>query len=551
MAEGSLSRWAAIIVFPLFTISTVLVACFGQNIGANGDRILTTLASTQAAIFAIVFSIVILGVQLSASRYSPRLVSLFRNNSAYKFIIGLFFVSIGLDTLGLYLFSGQSTILYEIYLSAAGAFAVGSLAILYLFVDQTLHLSMPEGLLSRIRDQLSPKWTIQQAQKSQEDSLQRDPYQLLVSTIDSAIEERDTLTVNQGLDVISDRLTDLLTSTSLETANEASAVHGSVKNLCMNRLPGLIEHTTEKSQANESKSVIECIDDIGKAGINEEIEWAAKYSSQGLSKPVGSLGFSKPEDSVRKEAIDTNRTLLTQTAEAALWTATDHGVRFLGWQAAQSMRSRPSQHTRNVGYDSVAILSMPSILSDTTDELSVRTDDTEVNWLRGKDSQFNDLSYRENTLRGCYFAMCELTSAAIRYEIRTGTSMVNWQSIGGGWRNCLNNIEQYGSESCLDLWLGTVLYLEYIYRQTDEDVMTGFNNIIHLVCTGEQVDRAINSGSNGNINPKMKIDFIPGLVDPVEHPITGYTSPPVSDTDISFREWLESQQGMRGRGGFV
>ena len=91
MAEGSLSRWAAIIVFPLFTISTVLVACFGQNIGANGDRILTTLASTQAAIFAIVFSIVILGVQLSASRYSPRLVSLFRNNSAYKFIIGLFF----------------------------------------------------------------------------------------------------------------------------------------------------------------------------------------------------------------------------------------------------------------------------------------------------------------------------------------------------------------------------------------------------------------------------------------------------------------------------
>lgn len=546
MDDVSLPRWTAIIVLSLFTISTVLAACFGQSIGTNGTEILTILASTQAAIFAIVFSIIILGIQLSASGYSPRLVNLFRENAAYRFTTALFGTSIGTDILGLYLFAEQDSFIYEAYLCGAGTLAVGSLVILYLFVDRTLYQSTPEGILSRINNQLSPEWTIQQARQSEEDPIERDPYQLLVSVIDSAVEDRDSPTVSQGLDMISERVVDLLEYTHPESTDPESAVGGSIEDLCTNRLPALVEHTTENSQEMETRKVIECLDSIGRGGINKEHEYVIRYSSQGLSRPVESLGYSELEDRVRKNSIDTNSELLAETAEATFWEAADHGVRLLGWRAAQSIMNRSAQHARDVGYTSVLILGIPGIHSSAVDENSARLDDDGIDWLRGEDASRNDLHPHENTLRGCYFAMCKIMSAAIRNEIKTGGSVVNWSHVAEGWRNCLNDLRDSNLESLFQLWLGTVLYIEYLQSETDDVVLSGFNRVSIQMGIRDQISETVDSIQNGSIRPRMQIDFIPGVFNPTEIPLTGILSQPVPDPDTTFSDWLELQGGMSG-----
>ncbi|MGQ5515768.1 DUF2254 family protein [Halococcus saccharolyticus] len=551
MDDASLPQRTVVVVLPLFIVSTALAARFGQSIGANGIEILTILASAQAAIFAIVFSITILGVQLSASGFSPRLVNLFREDDSYRFTTALFGTSIGIDILGLYLFSGENIFVYEMYLCGAGALAVGSLVVLYSFVDRILYQSTPEGILRRIKDQLSPEWTTQQAHLFQEDSTKRDPYHLLISVIDSAVEDRDNPTVSQGLNMVSEKIRNLLEYTHPESLGPESALGKSIEDLCTDRLPTLVERATENSQKTQAREVIECLDTIGEAGINREHEYVVKCSSQGLSRPVESLGYSELEDRVRKRIIDTNRELLAETAEATQWEAADHGIRLLGWRAAQSIMDRSAQHARDTGYTSVQILSIPSIHSSATAEASARTDDEDIDWQRGEDADFNELYPRENTLRGCYFAMCEITSAAIRSEIRTGRSVVNWSHVATGWRNCLNDLRNSNLELLFQLWLGTILYIEYLQSETDDEVLSGFNRVSIQMGIRDQISGVVDSIQNGSIRPKTQIDYVPGMTKPTEMPLTGFKSQPIPDLDTTFSEWLELQSGMGGAGGFV
>ncbi|GAA0466364.1 hypothetical protein GCM10008985_24170 [Halococcus dombrowskii] len=478
-------------------------------------------------------------------------MNLFRKNIAYRFTAGLFAVSIGVDVFGLYLFAEQDSFVYETYLCGAGALAASAMVNLYLFVDRILYQSTPEGILNRINDRLSPEWTAQQARRSDEDSIERDPYQLLISVIDSAIEDRDGPTVSQGLDVVSERIRSLLTNTCSDAMGSESAVNASIEDLCTDRLPALLEHTTKNNQEEQSKEVIECLDTIGKSGIDREHELVTGYSSQGLSRPIESLGYSELEDRVRIDIIGTNRELLVEAAEAEYWEAADTGIRLLGWRVAQSITNRSAQYARDTGYTSVQTLSIPKIHSRAVRECSSRTSDENIDWQRGEDGDFNDLFPYENTLRGCYFAMCEITSAAIRNEIKTGASVVDWSHVAAGWRSCLDDLRDSNLESLFQLWLGTVLYIEYLQSETDREVLSGFNRVSIQMGFRSNIGETAVSIQNGVVRPRTQIDYIPGRFNPTEMPLTGFSSQPVSDPDTTFSDWLVLQGGMSGDGEFV
>ena len=61
--------------------ATSLYNFSGLNQAING------LLRAQISVLAIVFSIVILGVQLSATRYSPRIVVLFKDDVLLRFVV--------------------------------------------------------------------------------------------------------------------------------------------------------------------------------------------------------------------------------------------------------------------------------------------------------------------------------------------------------------------------------------------------------------------------------------------------------------------------------
>ncbi|WP_206750743.1 hypothetical protein, partial [Halorubrum sp. SP3] len=53
---------------------------------------------------------------------------------------------------------------------------------------------------------------------------------------------------------------------------------------------------------------------------------------------------------------------------------------------------------------------------------------------------------------------------------------------------------------------------------------------------------------DGRLDPTARIDFIPGGVDPIKHPLTGHKTPILQDPDRTFTEWINTQPFIfRGR----
>ena len=77
-------------------VGAVLFVYFdlAQTDADSARYMLSALVQSQAAIVAIVISLTLIAVQLSASAYSPRVIRIFRNNPDVWLLLGLYGMSI-------------------------------------------------------------------------------------------------------------------------------------------------------------------------------------------------------------------------------------------------------------------------------------------------------------------------------------------------------------------------------------------------------------------------------------------------------------------------
>ncbi|KAA9396311.1 DUF2254 domain-containing protein [Haloarcula sp. CBA1130] len=173
---GKPLRWPVPAIFAVLAgVSIVAAELSHYDLSSNGQQVFATLASIQAAIFAIVFSVVVLGIQLSTSRYSTRLANLFRSDGGYKKTVGIFVASIGIDVIGLLAFTHVSPFTLRLLTSLALGLAIVSFTVLYFFVDRTLEQTTPEGIIKRVKQELTPQQIISDAEAADDDPSETDP----------------------------------------------------------------------------------------------------------------------------------------------------------------------------------------------------------------------------------------------------------------------------------------------------------------------------------------------------------------------------------------
>lgn len=165
----------------LFTIGVIS----GTGADPATTRVLlSTLAGAQASVIAIVFAVTALGVQLIASRYTPRLISLFSRAPTLRFTLVIFALSIGFDLCLLYFAAEVPVRLQTGLVYAAAGLAIAAIVALYEFVQVALQRGTPEGIMAAFTTTLTPeRYTHQVEQMAQSGSTEVHPLHPLYSMI--------------------------------------------------------------------------------------------------------------------------------------------------------------------------------------------------------------------------------------------------------------------------------------------------------------------------------------------------------------------------------
>jgi hypothetical protein len=548
------SRWPGTIIFTVVIgVSLLAGGLSSYSLTQNGEKILTTLATVQAAIFAIVFSVVILGIQLSTSRYSARLANLFRTDAEYQKTVTVFILSIGVDVFALIVFHSIGVYWLRFLLTLAVMLSLVAVILLYFFVDRTLEQTTPEGIIQRVEQELTPDRIIQKANTAENEPTEPDPFQVPVSIIRSAIDDRDLPAISLGLDVIGNQIDELLKRISEDEVEEETPVGSSLEQLCTNRLPEVSKKAVETNLDDSSCKTVATLISIGETGVDEQQEPILVYISEGLSELVGTLGFESAGEKTRQKAILEVGELLEDAAEAELWNATGTGIRILGWRTGESVSRRGPTDRNQRGHTSLCVGTLPDTLRKVAEGVPEDLDDGKI--VRGvirRDGEYS-CSPEQWALWSCYAAMAEMTSAFLRYELKHEEQIADWSMISYGWRECVSILSETDFDLLCQLWLGTSFYLDYIRFESSSRCMSGFRLNAPFDLPPEFVIETIDTILTEKIDPISRIDLLPGRVNPVELPQSGFSSPPVSNPDRTFEEWLKIRKTVydkTGHGGW-
>ncbi|MEA2076114.1 MAG: DUF2254 family protein [Euryarchaeota archaeon] len=141
-----IARYFKCIIFWLlvtFAVHSIFAYLNLLHTDADSARyMLSALVQSQAAIVAIVVSLTVIAVQLSASAYSPRVIRIFRDNPDMWILLTLYGVSIfyGLFVLKMVRgaeYSSQITILnnsLEAYITVVYTLGISTFALLFMYI---------------------------------------------------------------------------------------------------------------------------------------------------------------------------------------------------------------------------------------------------------------------------------------------------------------------------------------------------------------------------------------------------------------------------------
>lgn len=527
-------RWGLIAV--VVAVAGIATFVTGFTVGGSAESILNTLARAQAAVFAIVFSVLILGIRLSASRYSPRLVSTFSSDSNYIQTVGIFGFSIGFDVLLLFIIDVVSALLLTVLLMTSVGLAAGAFWTMWGFVNETLESTTPEGIIERLDMVMSTNSIIEEAQDADGEPTNPDPFLKLLSVISSFIEDGDMPSASAGLKVLGNKISTLLEEAAPVELDEDSPVEKSLKKVCVNRIPGLAEEAVNHELAQTAREAIDASKTIGVASIEEGVDQILAHVVRGLSRLSILLGYSNMAESVRYDAIDTGKDLLRQAVGEERWDGAARGTRLLGSFAASSVSNR-TEAGYNRGYTTLLILGFPKILLAALNEDGEYTNYPPSRWVQA--FLLDEIEGRELLLASCYSSMTELTAAAVRYKKRLDEDIVRWEQVVHGWSEGLERLDDSGPEGLTELWLATVFYFEYVFEELKEFDRNDFRVSAVREVDPEFAMEVVDSIQEGDIEPRKLADLDLGHIDPVEMPLTGGRDLLVTDPSQSFNEWLQ------------
>ncbi len=236
---------------------------------------LSALVQSQAAIVAIVVSLTLIAVQLTASAYSPRVIDIFKKNPDMWILLGLYGMSIFYGLLVLKLIGGAedtsqiiiSNISLEAYITVVYALGISTFVILFPYMWNIMNLLKPERIINRLAKEITKENLL---------NSEEDPVQPIMDIVHGSIMKYDIETTRVGLEAVTERVIEIIDSDGEKEISERFCNHlERVHRLAISKedeeaAEKVIENlekfgvsSTEKGLAGAASTAVEFIEGVG------------------------------------------------------------------------------------------------------------------------------------------------------------------------------------------------------------------------------------------------------------------------------------------------
>ena len=210
--------WFIVLLIPILFWNVWNICCFDSfEINDTSARyLLSALVQGQAAIIAIIVTLTLVAVQLTASAYSPRVIDIFKENRVMWWLFVLYGLSIffGLFVLETIESEYQNLSNWGVSLEFCVflSYSMGIIAFAGLFwhVGNVINLLKPENIINRLSDGITKDKNLEYIsylvdnEKYPEKSIKKCPAQPIIDIIYGALRKDDIETVRYGLGAVTD-----------------------------------------------------------------------------------------------------------------------------------------------------------------------------------------------------------------------------------------------------------------------------------------------------------------------------------------------------------
>ncbi|WP_336136291.1 DUF2254 family protein [Natronomonas amylolytica] len=550
--RGVLPEWTHLLIvrYTLLTLATVAVVATLTTLlnpavqTENIRALLTTLATAEASVLAIVFSVTVVALQLVVTRYSARLTSLFIKEPLFRTTFALFVGAIAFNLLVVYLLPIQNSRLLNAVVGIAFALAAVSTFALYQFIQLMIQRSSPDDLISvLVERELAPDEYLP-ATATEFTEIEVHPIRPLFRTIARAIELGEYQTAEQGIDGLRTVLIRTFEYLESEHTEEDAAQYASVVSteVLTEYVPPILEQAYTHEQYDLVSDAVDDVEAVALDGLDHGFTDVAEDAAEGLGDAFDAAPLTWEGNRLRSPVKDSLLELTKGTASNADYSTFRAVFHPLNFQMKLLLRRRPDS---NVTYHVVGDYysrEIVEIFEALVNRYGPGVQDQDINWISPTEERKWTLPDEAKPLRHVWREYASFTETVLRYRVSEEEYPFVEGSIDDGWNRITQCAADAGIDDLATLCCMTTLQLAYRVDQL-EDGRLGMwtNNLgrLRLDYDPAIVDRAFELLKAGEQPEGQNISVRtvnPASTDAEEGFIERFLS--TEEEDTPFEEWL-------------
>ncbi|MCU4927088.1 DUF2254 domain-containing protein [Halobacteria archaeon AArc-dxtr1] len=535
----------ALLALTTAAVFATLAALLNPAVESENIRaLLTTLATAEASVLAIVFSVTVVALQLVVTRYSARLTSLFVKEPLFRTTFVLFVGAIAFNLLVVYLLPVQNSRLMNAAVGIAFALAAVSTFALYQFIQLMIQRSSPDDLISvLVERELAPDEYLP-ATATAFTEIEVHPIRPLYRTIARAIELGEYQTAEQGIDGLRTVLTRTFGYLEGEHSEEDAAQYASAVSteVLTEYVPPILEQAYTHEQYDLISDAVDDVEAVAVDGLDRGFTDIAKDTAEGLGDAFDAAPLTWEGNRLRSPVKESLLELTKATASDAdnsTFRAVFHPLNF---QMKLLLRRRPDSNVTHHVVGDYYSREIVEIFEALVDRYGPAVQDQNINWISPTEGRKWTLPDEAEPLRHCWREYASFTETVLRYRVSEEEYPFVEGSIDDGWKRITQCAADAGIDNLATLCSMTTIQLAYRVDQL-EDGRLGMwtNNLgrLRLDYDPAIVDRAFELLKAGEQPEGQNISVRtvdPSSTDTDEGFIERFLS--TEEEDTPFEEWL-------------